>query len=136
MEPLPFAPTVAFLPTCVERPLTDLIETLKTGANRLLGRRHVPAEESAYLRLRDKGFTPAAIVDVGAYKGDWTRLARRVFPNVPVLMVEPQASKRPHLEEVCRELQGTQYVQALIGRRGGESTAFFEMETGSFLFPG
>ncbi len=119
----------------LERPLTDLIEALKQGANRLLGRRPVPAEELAYRRLRDKGFSPGAIVDVGAYKGDWTRLARRVFRDVPVLMVEPQASKRPHLEGVCRDLDGVRYVQALIGRRSGETTAFFEMETGSSIFP-
>jgi FkbM family methyltransferase len=100
-----------------------------------LGRRYVPPEELAYSRLKAKGFRPAAIIDVGAYQGDWTRLVRRVFPDVPVLMVEAQSSKRPFLDKVCNELPGVRYEQALLGRTSGQKVQFFEMETGSSMFP-
>ena len=102
---------------------------------RLLGRRYQPPEELAYRRLAEKGFKPAEIIDVGAYQGDWTRLARRAFPDVPVLMVEAQQSKRPFLEYVCGELGGVRYVQALLGREPGKAVSFYEMETGSSIFP-
>lgn len=98
-------------------------------------RRYVPPEELAYRRLRKKGFVPASVIDVGAYQGEWTRLVRRVFPNVAVLMVEAQQSKRPFLDNVCEELPKVRYEQALLGRTGGQRVRFFEMETGSSMFP-
>jgi FkbM family methyltransferase len=99
-----------------------------------LRRPYVPPEELAYQRVREKGFRPGAIIDVGAYEGNWTRLARRVFPDVPVLMVEPQEAKRPFLEQACSELPGTRYVSALLGRERA-TREFYEMETGSSVFP-
>ena len=104
-------------------------------ASAALGRRYVPPEELAYARLKAKGFAPACIIDVGAYQGDWTRLARRVFPNVPVLMVEAQSSKQPFLDQVCKELADVRYARTLLGRSSGQHVRFFEMETGSSMFP-
>src|SRR3954452_21704458 len=110
----------------------------KSGLRRLvskaLGRQFVAPEELAYRRLQTKGFRPTFIIDVGAYEGNWTRLARRVFGDVPTLMVEAQQSKQPILEAVCRELGDVRYVQALLGSRSGETKHFFEMETGSSTF--
>lgn len=100
-----------------------------------IARPYVPPEELAYRRVSEKGFQPASIIDVGAYEGNWTRLARRVFGDVPVLMVEPQGSKRAQLEKVTRELGDIRYEQAVVGREPGEAVEFFEMETGSSLFP-
>jgi FkbM family methyltransferase len=102
----------------------------------LLGREpYCPPEEEAYRRLRAKGFKPASIVDVGAYHGDWTRLARRVFDEVPVLMVEAQAGKIPMLEKVCADVAQTRYVSAVLGRTEGQEVMFYEMETGSSFLP-
>lgn len=98
-------------------------------------RRYVPPEELAYRRLAKKGFAPASIIDVGAYEGNWTRLVRRVFPGAPVLMVEAQPGKRPYLQAVCNELSGVRYTQALLSSESGKSVPFFEMETGSSMFP-
>ena len=100
----------------------------------LLRRPYVPPEEEAYRRLGQKGFLPASIIDVGAYEGNWTRTARRVFPGATVLMVEPQRAKAPYLDRVCRELKGTTYVHALLGRKSGSLVEFYEMETGSSYF--
>lgn len=110
----------------------------KTGVRRLvskvLGREYVAPEELAYQRLRTKGFKPSFMIDVGAYEGNWTRLARRVFGDVPTVMVEAQQSKQPVLETVCRELSDVRYVQALLGSTSGAAKTFFEMETGSSMF--
>jgi FkbM family methyltransferase len=95
----------------------------------------LPEEEAAYRRLLAKGFTPAGIVDVGAYEGYWTRMARQIFPGVPVLMVEPQPAKKLLLNQVCSDLQGVSYEAAVLSSRSGETVTFFEMETGSSLMP-
>lgn len=110
------------------------MRVLSRLASAALGRRFVPSEELAYRRLKAKGFAPAFIVDVGAYEGNWTRLARRVFADAPVLMVEAQSGKRPLLEQVSRELPEVRYAQALLGRSSGRTVRFFEMETGSSMF--
>lgn len=62
-------------------------------------------------------------------------MVRRVFADVPVLMIEAQEGKRTCLEQVVAELPGTNYAQALLGRTAGKEVEFFEMETGSSMFP-
>jgi len=90
-------------------------------------------EEEAYLRLKSRGWVPAAIIDVGAYQGEWTRLARKIFPGVPVLMVEAQEGKRDGLEAMCGD--GVSFVSAVLGSETGRAVTFYEMETGSSYFP-
>lgn len=95
----------------------------------------VALEEQAYRRMAAKSFKPDAIVDVGAYEGNWTRLARRVFEDVPALMIEPQFAKKPFLEKACSELPQVRYVSALLSGAAGEIVTFYEMETGSSFLP-
>lgn len=95
----------------------------------------VSDEEQAYRRLSGLGFKPRGIIDVGAYEGNWARLARRVFPDTPIRMVEPQDSKRTLLEATCAELGQVSYVPVVLGERAGETVKFFEMETGSSMMP-
>lgn len=89
-------------------------------------------EEVAYERLRSKGFSPAAVIDVGAYHGDWTKLVRRIF-GAPVLMVEAQAAKKARLEAMCGD--GVRLASCVLGAEAGQSVTFYEMETGSSYFP-
>jgi FkbM family methyltransferase len=103
---------------------------------RWLGKKpFVGTEEQAYQRLRAKGYRPAAIIDVGAYEGNWTRLARRIFPDAMSLMIEPQASKAPLLERLADELPKTRFVPALLAAQAGNEVTFYEMETGSSMLP-
>lgn len=109
---------------------------LKRNLSRLV-RAHTPFsdEEAAYRRLVAKGWRPSAIIDVGAYQGAWTQMARGVFPNVPVLMVEAQKSKIARLEDLRSQLDGISLVSAVLGSEGGKEITFYEMETGSSYFP-
>lgn len=103
---------------------------------RVLDRRaYVSPEKAAYERLAARGYRPAAIVDVGAYEGNWTRLARSVFPDAPAIMIEAQEGKVSHLQKVCSDLPGTHYVSALLGGSSSDGVLFYEMETGSSFFP-
>ena len=83
-------------------------------------------------KLKEKGFSPEAILDCGAYTGSWTKMAKKVFPNANILMIEPQANKEPLLVQVCNEFSGTvNYVKCLLGSDQKQGVAFFEMESGS-----
>ena len=113
-----------------------IIESAKKVARAALGRAPFIAEEElAYRRLAARGFTPTGIIDVGAYEGNWTRLVRRVFPDAPVLMVEAQECKAPHLEGTCIDLPAVSYVNTVLGAVAGEMVTFYEMETGSSMLP-
>ena len=95
-------------------------------------RKRPSPEEEAYARLRQKGFCPAGIIDVGAYQGEWTKLVRRIFAGVPILMVEAQQSKKVRLEALCGN--GVCLASEVLGAEAGRAVTFYEMETGSSYF--
>lgn len=98
--------------------------------------RHLYAREmAAYRRVAAKGFSPAAIIDVGAYEGNWTRSVREVFPDAFVLMVEPQTGKASCLEAAVSDLGSVRYERALLSAVAGERVMFYEMSTGSSIYP-
>jgi len=78
-------------------------------------RLHVPDVEISLRRLQRAGFAPRAVIDVGANIGDWTRLCRRVFPEVRVLAVEPQAACEAALRALAAQTTGVTIARRLIG---------------------
>jgi len=94
--------------------------------------RAAPPEEAAYRRLADQGYRPDLIVDVGAYEGHWSRLARRVFADSPILMVEPQEEKELQLRSVISDIGNARLRQCALSA-DNEIHQFFVMETGSSL---
>lgn len=44
---------------------------------------------ASYDRLKQIGFTPSSVLDIGAFHGDWTRFTRSVFPYASYTMIEP-----------------------------------------------
>ena len=87
----------------------------------------IPDMEWSLRNMRRLGFNPRAAVDVGAYQGEWAVLARKIFPEISVLMVEAQAGRRPDLEAVKGRLGvGVDYRIAVLGPRNGETVFFNE----------
>jgi hypothetical protein len=46
------------------------------------------------VRLRDLGFAPTGILDVGAYEGNFSRGARQIFREAYILMIDALAEKK------------------------------------------
>lgn len=92
-------------------------------------------EEITYRRLAQRGFCPGGIIDVGAYEGNWTRLANSIFGPVPIMMVEAQANKVPILEKVITDIPSVRLKSAALSATKGQKLTFYEMETGSSLLP-
>lgn len=93
------------------------------------------SEEIVYHRLVENGFKPKTIIDVGAFKGDWTRLAGRIFGPMPMLMVEAQPSLRAGLDALTQELPHVKCETAVLGATAGQDVTFYEMGTGSSFLP-
>jgi FkbM family methyltransferase len=92
------------------------------------------AMELMLRRLEGQGFTPTVLLDVGAYEGEWTRLAKSFWPKAPTYMFEAQSAKMPALDKVAASLQGVRYENVLLGAEDGKEATFFEMETGSSVY--
>jgi FkbM family methyltransferase len=50
--------------------------------------------------LKDIGFKPRHIIDVGANKGDWTRTVLKVFPDSNYSLVDPQKWLAIHFQDL------------------------------------
>jgi FkbM family methyltransferase len=68
------------------------------------------------MRLHHAGFAPAEIIDVGAYVGRWSWMAKRIFLATRIFMVEPQAQMAARLDEIRRLWPAdVDYAVCLVG---------------------
>lgn len=96
-----------------------------------------PSVESSLRCLKNWGYRPRKIIDIGAYHGEWTRMFREIFPNSAALMIEAQEGKRSILKTCCEFLKKeAQFEIALLGAEDGLEVEFIEMDggTGSSVF--
>ena len=91
--------------------------------------------------LQQRGLDPQRIIDGGACKGDWTALARRVFPSARILMIEPQEQHQEALNALCESLApGIYFAPRLIGPIDQSAVTFTVLDdhsggTGSSVLP-
>lgn len=53
---------------------------------------------ASYTRLKQIGFNPQTVLDIGAFRGEWTRFTQTVFPRASYTMIE--ANSHHQLESV------------------------------------
>ncbi len=63
---------------------------LGTLGFRLVRLRNIPDWERLFSLLKQRGFAPKHILDIGANHGRWTRTALKYFPDAYYTLVEPQ----------------------------------------------
>ncbi len=68
--------------------------------------------------IKKVGFQPKHVIDVGAHKGDWTRIALEYFPNSSYTLLEPQKRLKPHFEELLAS-DKIRYFQCGAGAEKG-----------------
>jgi FkbM family methyltransferase len=95
----------------------------------------VPGMESGLLNLRTNGFTPRVALDIGAYRGEWTLLCKRIWPDCSVLMLEAAPARIPQLRQLASTLNGVDTQEALLGPAPQRSVAFYEQESASSVLP-
>lgn len=81
------------------------------------------------LRLRDLGFDPTGILDVGAYEGHFSRGAREIFKDARILMIEALQEKDEILKNVSMEIGNAEHAIMLIGDCDKEDVPFFVVDT-------
>ncbi len=71
-------------------------------------------------RLKRQGFAPEFILDVGAGTGDWSAVARRVFPQARFVLIDPlQGEYARANDRFLRANPAFEYVPVALGRDSG-----------------
>jgi FkbM family methyltransferase len=85
--------------------------------------------------LKYRGLECKTIMDVGANRGSWSRMAKRVFPSANFVLIEPQVEMKGPLEEFVAEFPGSRFIQAGVGAKSGALTLTIwdDLEGSSFL---
>lgn len=85
--------------------------------------------------IKTRCFSPRLILDVGANRGDWTRMAKDVFPEASFLLIEPQIEMRQSLNDLCSEFEDISWIEAGAGSKEGRlvQTIWDDLAGSSFL---
>jgi FkbM family methyltransferase len=75
-------------------------------------------------------FSPKTVIDVGAYEGNWSRMARGIWPDSRILLVEPNIAKQAHLTGVARDINASVFCE-LLGAEDNVVVPYNVMESGS-----
>ena len=98
---------------------------------RLKRRLGVPSVERALIAVRDRGFSPKVVYDVGAYHGEFATFCRRIFTPPPrVVCFEPLVSAIERLQPLEKAGDIT-LIPGLVGAADRDSVPFHENETAS-----
>jgi len=84
-------------------------------------------------QLRRFGFVPEHVLDVGAFKGDWTRICLNVFPDANITSVEPQDVAQEELKKLASEHPNVKVIQTLLGSSVRDNVPFDEIGSGSSI---
>jgi FkbM family methyltransferase len=69
--------------------------------------------------LKEHGFAPTNIIDIGANRGAWTRSAAQFFPDARYTLIEPQADLRVHVRDLIESGCKINWVHAGVSDTSG-----------------
>jgi FkbM family methyltransferase len=76
------------------------------------------AMEEALRLISSNGFMPKTIIDAGANVGEWTLMAREIFPGALFHLVEPQSGCAPALRTIAEESDRIRFHPVAVTRPG------------------
>ncbi len=95
----------------------------------------LPTMEGLLRTMQANGLQPGGIIDIGANAGDWSRMARSVFPGVPLLMVDGNPEMAQAIRATATECGAAAAVCALLGPDVRNDVPFHVLGTGSGVLP-
>jgi len=123
------------LPARAKRSLVNLGFNLDRDQFQDLASQHLFAPDMRFgLKfLAKRGFAPASILDIGAFEGNWSKIASQIWPEAKLTLVEANATKAAMLRG-DPELGDVAVVESLLGATDGAEVTFYVMESGSSVF--
>lgn len=93
---------------------------------------HAPSMHHGLAAMAQRGLRPRTVVDAGAYQGDWSRLAKRIWPSCRLIMVEPNGKNCERLTGTAGDLKAELSCE-LLGAEEGREVRFNVMASGSSI---
>jgi FkbM family methyltransferase len=78
--------------------------------------------------LRSTGFVAREVLDMGAYKGVFASIVRRVFPEARVHMFEANDVHLPDLQNAAQTLGNCELNIGLLGSESGKELTFYTLD--------
>jgi FkbM family methyltransferase len=96
----------------------DIVARLRDlGSQRLIAQSHV----NYLTKLKDQGFTPTVIYDIGACVLHWTNEAKRIWPQADYVAFEAMGSA-----EFLYKEQGLKYHIGVLSNESGKEVEFYQ----------
>lgn len=89
-----------------------------------------PNMELGLAAATERGLSPKTVIDVGAFEGAWSRMARQIWPNSSIFMFEPNLAKQKNLALVARDINASLFSE-LLGAEDDVVVSYNVMESGS-----
>jgi FkbM family methyltransferase len=67
--------------------------------------------------LKNRGLQVRMIFDVGAHKGEWSKMVKLIFPDASIYMFEPQIEMIKHLEKLVHKFSDIRLIQKGVGSK-------------------
>src|SRR3954452_22071877 len=119
------------LPTSVKNSLLHLSFNLARAEfdrfSHLYG--FAPNMEMGLTSIALRGLQPVTVIDVGAFEGDWSRMAHRIWPRSRIIMFEPNLEKSEHVLRVAQAIDAKHFCH-LLGASDGTKVTFNVMGSG------
>ncbi|MEO1659123.1 MAG: FkbM family methyltransferase [Pseudomonadota bacterium] len=93
-----------------------------------------PNMELGLKAVAERGLAPKTVLDVGAFKGEWSQLAREIWPDAAITMFEPNADRISGLSDVASSISAD-LRDVLLGADFGKEVTFYVMDSGSSVLP-
>lgn len=91
-------------------------------------------QDVAYARIRESGFNPGGIVDIGAHDGSWAAAAHAIFDSSPLLLIEARDEESKNLAAKCAGIPGAEFIITLLGPEIRNEVDFSVHGTASSIF--
>lgn len=108
--------------------MRSLREWIRTQLARRL---QLPEIPRALERLAALGWSPAHVLDVGAYRGDFARECLRLWPQTRLTCFEPLPARAGDLDALAKTHPGIRVHRALVGAEVRDRVTLHESETAS-----
>jgi FkbM family methyltransferase len=99
-------------------PARTVLDKLGVHVSRRSRVNRFQAMEQALRLLAENSFEPKTMIDAGANVGDWTLLAREIFPDAAIHMIEPQSGCASALQSIASSSPQIRFHQVAVTRPG------------------
>lgn len=125
----------ATLPRPVKRSIVNLGFNLDRDRFQQLATEYLFAPEMRHGLefLAGRGLAIETILDIGAFEGDWSKMAMAVWPSARIVMIEANPDKAAILRS-DPQLKNAEVIESLLGPVDGTEVTFHVMESGSSVF--